>query len=70
MFTSNLAAFGIKLCLSEVRAETKMLSWVQDVYRRHKKKIITLGVVAGGAYAAYKVATWKFSQWRELELEE
>lgn len=47
-----------------------MLHWIRDAYTRHKKKIVTLGLFSTGAFAIYKYVSWKFSKWRELEIEE
>ena len=47
--------------------DESMLGWAKDFFRRHKRKIIGLGVVAGGLYSSYKLIEWKVAEWQERE---
>ena len=45
----------------------KMWDWTKGFLRRHKRKFITVGLIAGGVYAAGKAVQWKLS---ELQLKD
>ncbi|XP_030839046.1 peroxisomal biogenesis factor 3 [Strongylocentrotus purpuratus] len=44
-----------------------MLGSIWNFVKRHRRKFLVLGAVAGGASLLYKYAEWKLKEWRETE---
>ncbi len=47
-----------------------MFAWAKNFVNRHKKKLIALGLLTGGVYAAGKFVKWKLTDIQEREAEE
>ncbi|XP_057317184.1 peroxisomal biogenesis factor 3-like [Hydractinia symbiolongicarpus] len=45
-----------------------MFVWLKDFYKRHRKKILVTGVLAGGTYALAKIISWKLNEWQQAKL--
>lgn len=45
-----------------------MFVWLKDFYKRHRKKILVTGVLAGGTYALAKIISWKLDEWQQAKL--
>ncbi|KAJ8032961.1 Peroxisomal biogenesis factor 3 [Holothuria leucospilota] len=48
----------------------KMLEYMWNFLKRHKRKFFIAGAVSGGAYLLWKYAGWKLAEWREIEAAE
>jgi len=47
-----------------------MFNYLKGFYQRHKKKIITTGVLAVGTYAISKYVQWKYEEWEKEKVKE
>ena len=47
-----------------------MFSWAYNFYRKHRKKIIITGMVAGGSYALFRYGMARFEEWQNEKINE